>query len=480
VTGIDGASASAPGESREERRRAIEAQARGLALVGDELGRRERLSQEVAALRARAGPGRRLLAALVGSWPWALLAGDRRLGRGCDSEPERRGAALRRERFRLMRRRRALERGLGGLRAQRPPRVQRRPQRSAVAAPGAAPQAATFCIRIAGRDWESAGRGGDAGLASSLARELRKRGHPTTVRLAGEAGEDALARADVEVALRGRSVGAPDPNCLNLVWQISHPGETNTAELNRYDRVLVASRRHAERLRGEVAPPVETLLQFTDPELFRRAPDAAPKHDVAFVGNWRGVYRRIVWDAIEAGHPPALYGQGWELLAPAHTVAEHVPHAELHRLYSSCEILLCDHWDDMRRLGFVSNRIFDALACGTFVLADDNPALAEELPGIVPTYCSPDELGELIEHYLADPGAREQRGKRGRALVLAEHTAGRRAEQLLATAAAAARECSRPGLAHLREDGGVRWTDARTGDASAAAAEPRATGAAPA
>jgi len=426
-------------------RREIEARARAEALVRDELSRREPLRREVAALEARAGPGRRLAAALAGSRLWSLLAGDRRMSGRRGTGVERRGAELRRERFRLMRRRRVLERRGPGAR----PRSGRRQTRRA--APRADGHGLAFCIRIAARDWEAAERGGDAALARSLARTLGERGHRAVVQVEADTEDGAGEGLDVLLALRGRPLPEPDPGRLNLIWLISHPEEASVEELNCYDRVLVASRSHAERLREEVEPPVEPLLQFTDPALFHPAPDAAPRHELAFVGNWRGVYRRIVWDAIEAGRPPALYGEGWDLLAPEHAVAERVPHAELGRLYSSCEILLCDHWDDMRRHGFVSNRVFDALACGTFVLADDNPALAEELPGAVPTYSSADELGELIERYLGDPQARQRMIERGRALVLAEHTAERRAEQLSAIAATTARECLRPELAHLRE-----------------------------
>jgi len=403
-------------------------------------------------LEAGAGAGRRLAAAFAGSRFWGLLAGDRRIGGRRGSEVERRGAELRRERFRLMRRGRALGSPPAGRPERRQPAWPRREPADLRAAKAERRDGApTFCIRIAARDWEAAERGGDAALARSLARALGARGQRTLLQVDADADDPAGDGFDVLLALRGRPLPEPDPSRLNLIWLISHPEETSAEELNRYDRVLVASRRHAERLREEVEPPVEPLLQFTDPELFHPAPGATARHDVAFVGNWRGVYRRIVWDAIEAGHPPALYGRGWDLLAPEHAVAEHVPHAELQRLYASCAILLCDHWDDMRRLGFVSNRVFDALACGTFVLADDNPALAEELPGAVPTYSSAAELGELIERHLDDPEARRQMAERGRKMVLAAHTAGHRAEQLLAIVAATARECQRPQLSHLRE-----------------------------
>ncbi len=314
-------------------------------------------------------------------------------------------------------------------------------------------RALTFCIRIAGRDWEAAERGGDIALARSLARALGERGHRALLQVDSEAGDPAAECLDVLLVLRGRRAGEPTPGRINLIWQISHPEEVDAAELNRYDRVLVASTGYAEELRGAVRPPVEPLLQFTDPEAFHPVPPSEPAHELLFVGNWRGEFRRIVWDALQAGRPPALYGRGWDLLAPEHAVAEHVPHAELHRLYSSCQILLCDHWEDMRRHGFVSNKVFDALACGAFVIADDNPALAEELPGAVETYSSPGELREKIDRYLADPGERERVASRGRAMVLAEHTAGHRAEQLIAIASATARACDRPEIGHLRERG---------------------------
>jgi Glycosyl transferases group 1 len=560
-------------------RREIEARARAEALVRDELARERSLRAEVADLAPRAGLWRRLAAALAGSRPWALLAGDRRIGRGGDSEVARQGAELRRRRFRLARRRRALEAGASeplraaaarirpsrtdgkvdddalwqerwgpairqrvlaellagggedGARAARalvapecPPEAEeaiaelglervgagaeadvtialdRAGELSfdwigagergvasiaglaeRLAAGGGAPalaealrasaRAPSFCIRIASRDWEAANSGGDAALARSLARALGERGHQALLQVDAEAGDPVANSLDVLLVLRGRRAGEPTPGRINLLWQISHPEEAEAAELDRYDRVLVASTQRAEELRGEVRPPVEPLLQFTDPALFHPVTPAEPLRDVVFVGNWRGEFRRIVWDALQAGHPPALYGRGWDLLAPEHAVAEHVPHAELARLYASCKVLLCDHWEDMRRHGFLANRIFDALACGAFVIADDNPALAEVLPGAVETYSTPAELGAKIERYLGDPAERERIARRGREMALADHTVERRAEQLLAIASATARACRRPETARLRERGGP------AGGASAAAAAQRGTGA---
>jgi len=289
-----------------------------------------------------------------------------------------------------------------------------------------------FCVQIGSRDWEAANRGGDAPLARSLAKALARRGHGVLIQVGAETDAPAGLCLDVLLTLRGRAAGEPTPGRINLLWLISHPSEVPLSELDRYDRVLVASRPHAERLRGRIRPPVEPLLQFTDPELFHPDHDPTKRHEIAFVGNWRSALRRIVWDALATGRPLALYGRGWERIAPGQVVAEHLPHSALRRVYSSCDVLLCDHWDDMREGGFVSNRVFDALACGAFVIADDNAAIAAELPGAVVTYTDARDLRAKLASYLAAPAARAEHARRGRAAVLERHTADRRVDDLLA------------------------------------------------
>jgi hypothetical protein len=442
----------------------IEADARARARRREELTRRPALEAEVAELESRAGALRRLLARLAGSRFAGLLAGDRSLTSKADVGVAREAARLRQERFRLSRQRRVL----GGKDAGAGEHT-RRAARSW--GPPLGEGGLSFCIRVAGSDWATAERGGDLALASSLARALGERGHLALVQLDQEADDPLAAGLDVLIALRGRPTRAPSRDRLNLCWLISHPEEIGVAELNRYDRVLVASTGYAATLADDLTVPVEPLLQFTDSRLFHPVPSVNPGYDVLFVGNWRGQFRQIVWDARLADRTPALYGEGWNLMLPQHAVAAHVPHGRLRDLYSSCKVLLVDHWEDMRRHGFVSNKIFDALACGAVVIADQNPGLAETVPGGVETYSSPTELRAKIDRYLADPSARERIARRGREIVLAEHTVDHRAEQLIAIASAALRECERPELKRPRERG------APAGDASAAAAARRAAGA---
>ena len=273
--------------------------------------------------------------------------------------------------------------------------------------------------------------GGDAMLASSLCRRLARLGHTALLEQPPGAGDPRGVCLDAALAIQGWALPAPLPGQLNLVWRISHPDAVSPAELDRYDCVLVASPLEAVRLNGVLKAPVEVMPQFTDPEVFFPDPDRSAAHELLFVGNWRGVFRRVVSDALAAGLEPALYGRGWARLAPRHARAERVLPDQLRRLYSSCEILLADHWDDMRAGGFVSNRLYDALACEAFVICDQVEGIDAELGDAVETYSGSAELRAKVEDWLARPDARRERARRGRELVLAQHTADHRARQLL-------------------------------------------------
>jgi spore maturation protein CgeB len=175
------------------------------------------------------------------------------------------------------------------------------------------------------------------------------------------------------------------------------------------------------------------MLQATDARRFRRlAPDPRDVRELAVVAKSRDVRRTVVADAIAAGLRPAIYGSGWEThVDPELLVRDYVPNEELPLLYSSIGVLLNDHWDTMRDWGFVSNRIFDALACGTPVISDYMPEITELFEGAVLTYRDPSELRELVRTTLADPRAARDRAEEGTRVVRARHTMDHRARELL-------------------------------------------------
>ena len=66
-----------------------------------------------------------------------------------------------------------------------------------------------------------------------------------------------------------------------------------------------------------------------------------------------------------------VYGQDWEGLIPKQFIrGSFVENQRLPSFYKGAEIILNDHWPDMRDKGFLSNRLFDAAAAGAFIISD--------------------------------------------------------------------------------------------------------------
>jgi glycosyltransferase involved in cell wall biosynthesis len=288
-----------------------------------------------------------------------------------------------------------------------------------------------IALTVAAPSAKVASRWGDWHLAQAFARSLRKQGHVVRVQTFDQADDLASRASDVHCVLRGLRAVRRSPGQAHVLWIISHPDTIDAAECDGADLVLVASRRFAEELRGRTRTPVEVMLQATDATRFHpMSADPRHSHDVAVVAKSRDVYRTAVADAISAGLRPAIYGSGWDgLIDPALIAGEYVANEELPVVYSSIGVLLNDHWRDMREHGFVSNRLFDALASGTPVISDDVPEIAEIFGDVVSTYHDPVELRSLVEATLADPAAARERAARGGELVRERHTFDQRAVQ---------------------------------------------------
>ena len=278
-----------------------------------------------------------------------------------------------------------------------------------------------------------ADRWGDWHFAEALARSLRRLGQDVAVQTHDASDALGTRSRELHLVVRGLAPVRRTPGQHHVLWVISHPNEVDLKECDEADLVLVASARFAEHLRARTSTPVEVLLQASDAERFHPTSVAAEhQHPVTVVAKTRDVTRRAVADALAAGIRPAIYGGGWRrLVDPELVVADHIDNRDLPVVYSSAGVVLNDHWDDMRDWGFVSNRIFDVLACGTPIISDAVSGIDELFHGAVPTYGTSGELGELVRGILADPEPARARAAAGRALVLAHHTFDHRARELL-------------------------------------------------
>jgi spore maturation protein CgeB len=190
--------------------------------------------------------------------------------------------------------------------------------------------------------------------------------------------------------------------------------------------------------------------------------------DVVFVGNSRGVMRNAVQWSIDRGLALSVYGSGWDDRIPdALVIAEYVPNERLAATYRGASIVLNDHWPGMAAAGFISNRVFDALAAGGFVLSDPVAGLEDVFGDTVPIYRDAEELERLVERYREHPDERAELAARGRAIVAEEHSFARRARQFIDLVTPYLHD-RRPTIV------GTRWADTGTGVRSVPDAQPDA------
>jgi hypothetical protein len=289
-----------------------------------------------------------------------------------------------------------------------------------------------WSIRIAahpgprGDDW------GDTFFAHDLAAALRSLGQEVVVDHR-ESHVRPLSEHldDVTLTLRGLDDTPVHPAATNVLWVISHPDLVSPAELARYDLRFAAGPVWAERTQAATGLSVAPLLQATDPARFHPgAPDDAHAGlDTVFVGKTRAVFRPVVSDALQAGADLAVWGEGWADLVPDGVQrGTFMPNDELPALYRSARVVLNDHWDDMARDGFLSNRLFDAAASGALVVTDPVPGVEELFGGAVLPYRDVAELRTLLRR--GDAVSDVERAERG-TRIGTEHSFRRRAETLL-------------------------------------------------
>jgi len=262
-----------------------------------------------------------------------------------------------------------------------------------------------WSLKLPSAPGQGGDRWGDTHFAEALADALRGMGQEVVTRRRGahEAGPTHLD--DVSLAVRGLYPIPPTRGQLNVLWVISHPDDVDPGELEGYDLVFAASRPWSRSLSASSGREVLPLLQATEfaPPPVERASTA--ESGVVFVGASSPERERpLVWKAVEAGVPLAVYGPGWHSLPEGIWRGEYVDNRALPDLYHRHGIVLADHWADMARHGFIANRVFDALASGARVICDDVAGIHEVFdPRDVVVVRTPDEVVAAVEELRGGP-----------------------------------------------------------------------------
>jgi len=276
---------------------------------------------------------------------------------------------------------------------------------------------------------------GDVYFADDLADELRELGQRVVIdrrHSHRRAVSDQLD--DVSLVIRGLESPEPRADVTSLLWVISHPDQVTGDEIAPYDRVFAASARWAAETSARTGRRIEPLLQATDPARFHPGePVDDLASDVLFVGSTRGEFRPLVREAVSAGADLAVYGGGWaDHIDPRFVRGPFLPNDTLSAAYRSARIVLNDHWADMAESGFISNRLFDAVASGARVVSDPVAGLDELFGDSVVQVGSDTDMAAALDPARVWPTDAE---RHARALAVgAEHSFAHRARTLLEAA----------------------------------------------
>jgi hypothetical protein len=240
---------------------------------------------------------------------------------------------------------------------------------------------------------------GDTWFARDLADALTRQGQVVKVVSRAGASVDKRADDDVVLVLRGlREVQPPSQRSNTwMMWVISHPELVTAREMDAYDAVFAAS----SHWQAPEDRPWTPLLQATNPRRFHPAAatsDSGPQ--LLFVGSTRGEFRPVVRAVMASSRAQDLtvYGVGWQEFLPAGCIAgEFLPNEQLPAAYAAAGIVLNDHHTDMAQQGFLSNRLFDAVACGARVVSDQAAGLKEVFGPSVVVFDSDGQLEQVLQ-----------------------------------------------------------------------------------
>lgn len=231
-----------------------------------------------------------------------------------------------------------------------------------------------------------------------------------------------------------------------VLWTIDPPMDfqpiVKTAPL--YDHIFCQGTEAVEILDHAGIKGARWLPMACDPSLHHPVPtqDLDRKtyaSDVAFLGSFYPV-RAALFESL-ASFDLAIWGPGWENLRAESPLKNRIRGFHMHpsewlKIYSSSRIVLATHFQDPEGRFPVyqaSPRIFEAMACGSFVLSDNQRDVftlfrnGEHLAG----FKNSEDLAEKVRYFLGHPEERMAIAKRGMQEVLQHHTYRHRVTKLL-------------------------------------------------
>lgn len=273
---------------------------------------------------------------------------------------------------------------------------------------------------------------GDLHFAKAMKKEFEKKGYSANILTRDEWYNRSNAK--YTIFLRGNREYYPtiEDGRVAIMWNISHPDEVSLHEYNSFDYIFFASDKLKDRIGEKLQCESGVLMQCADEQVMCAEETSAKKYELLFVGNSRHVYRQILKDLLPTKYRLTVIGRHWEEYpVQQYVVQDYISNDEVGQAYHDAQILLNDHWDDMKEQGIISNRIYDALSAGAFVISDYMPEINEVFKGAVVTYKDREDLSQKIDYYMEHEEERLEKVKLGQEIVWKEHTFRNRVEKII-------------------------------------------------
>lgn len=274
---------------------------------------------------------------------------------------------------------------------------------------------------------------GDYAFASGLARAFSRQGHRVNIRSKQDWYQDTQP-GGIDLVLRGRTNFERQNGRRCLIWCISK--RMRGINYAHADHVFFASKQlYEEELEGSPLHMASLLPQAFDSDVM--APGRSGLRDgIVFVGrNRAGFMRKSVEYAAATGENFHIWGPEWRDSDYARfVVGDYIESADLSQLYQSAEIVLNDHTPTMLQLGFLSNRVFDTLACGAIPVSEDVGWLPDDIAEFVYLYHDQPSFDAAISAARAETADMRARRDQLAHDIARAHSFDARAREILAVA----------------------------------------------
>ena len=175
---------------------------------------------------------------------------------------------------------------------------------------------------------------------------------------------------------------------------------------------------------------VHELAFYVEPKLFAQTRDFVNIEDVSFLGTRYAGREDKITNLRTAGLDVALWGDQWTIKNNGRIQR----YLDCLDLWHNTKVNLNIHQKTMRELSALNTKMYEIPAAGGFMVTDYFPEVLRKFASDeVALYDTddPNSLLETVKRFLTRPDERRTVMERARTRILTEHTAERRAEQVL-------------------------------------------------